>query len=206
MPVASTSGVWFLETMNPLVQLTQWLGEEQLAGNPFAHGAVLGTVGRDGAPRTRMLGVHFDEAGIPRFHTSPTSRKVADIALDRRASITFAFQRSLRSVSLEGILELIPDGQLMQDWLALEPEFRRSYLVFGHCSGRPADSDALLERQLKELPLHAENEMPPSFIGYRFLHVNRVAFYSVGSGNFAEHVVFVRNELGGGWCFSRVVP
>jgi hypothetical protein len=35
--------------MNPLVQLTQWLGEEQLAGNPFAHGAVLGTVGRDGA-------------------------------------------------------------------------------------------------------------------------------------------------------------
>lgn len=192
--------------MNPFIQLTQWIGEERLAGIPFSHGAVLGTVGRDGAPKTRMLGVHFDEAGIPRFHTSPTSRKVADIAHNQRVSITFSFQRSLRSVSLEGVLEMIPHGQLIPDWLALEPKFRRSYLIFGHCSGQSTDSDAMLEQELKELPPHAENEMPPSYIGYRFAHVSRIAFYSVGSGNFAEHVVFTREEIGENWLCSRVVP
>lgn len=192
--------------MNPFIQLTQWISEERLAGTPFSHGAVLGTVGHDGAPRTRMLGVHFDEAGIPRFHTSPTSRKVADIALNRRASITFAFQRSLRSVSLEGALEMIPHEQLIPDWLALESKFRRSYLIFGRCSGQSADSDVLLEQLLKELSPGAENEMPPSFIGYRFAHVSRIAFYSVGSGNFAEHVVFTREKIGENWLCSRVVP
>lgn len=192
--------------MNPLIQLTQWINEERLAGTPFSHGAVLGTVGHDGAPKTRMLGVHFDEAGMPRFHTSPTSRKVGDIALNRHASITFAFQKGLRSVSLVGVLETIPQAQLLQDWLALEPKFRRSYLVFGHCSGQQIDSDVLLEQQLNALPLHAENEMPPSFVGYRFVHVSRIAFYSVGSGNFAEHIVFGREEIGENWLCSKVVP
>ena len=192
--------------MNPFIQLTQWICEERVAGIPFSHGAVLGTVGHDGIPRTRMLGVHFDEAGVPRFHTSPTSRKVADIEVNRNASITFAFQRSLRSVSIEGVIEVIPHGQLVSDWLALDQKFRRSYLVFGHRSGQSANTDALLEHLLKELPLGAENEMPPSFIGYRFSHVSRIAFYSVGSGNFAEHVVFARDGSGEKWLHSRVVP
>jgi pyridoxine/pyridoxamine 5'-phosphate oxidase len=153
-----------------------------------------------------MLGVHFDEESIPRFHTSPTSRKVTDIGINQNASITFAFQRSLRSVSIEGVLEVIPHGQLVSDWLALDQKFRRSYLVFGHRSGQPADSDVSLEHLLKELSPGSENEMPPSFIGYRFSHVSRIAFYSVGSGNFAEHVVFSRDGGGENWLYSRVVP
>jgi pyridoxine/pyridoxamine 5'-phosphate oxidase len=199
-------GVNPTETMNPFIQLTQWISEERLAGIPFSHGAVLGTVGHDGIPKTRMLGVHFDQEGVPRFHTSPTSRKVADIEINRHASITFAFQRSLRSVSIEGLLEEIPHGQLMSDWLALDPKFRRSYHIFGHCSGESADSDVLLEQLLRELSPSAENEMPPSFIGYRFSHVSRIAFYSVGIGNFAEHVVFTRDEGEEHWVYSRVVP
>lgn len=192
--------------MNPFIQLTQWISEERLAGIPFSHGAVLGTVGHDGIPRTRMLGVHFDEESIPRFHTSPTSRKVTDIGINQNASITFAFQRSLRSVSIEGVLEVIPHGQLVSDWLALDQKFRRSYLVFGHRSGQPADLDVSLELLLKELSPGAENEMPPSFIGYRFSYVSRIAFYSVGSGNFAEHVVFSRDNGRENWLYSRVVP
>jgi pyridoxine/pyridoxamine 5'-phosphate oxidase len=192
--------------MNPFIQLAQWISEEKLAGIPFGHGAVLGTVGHGGIPKTRMLGVHFDEVGVPRFHTSPTSRKVADIGVNRHASITFAFQRSLRSVSIEGVLEAIPHGQLVSDWLTLDTKFRRSYLVFGHCSGQSAESDVLLEQLLNELPPGAENEMPPSFIGYHFSHVSRIAFYSVGSGNFAEHIVFARDESGENWLCSRVVP
>lgn len=192
--------------MNPFIQLTQWISEERLAGIPFAHGAVLGTVGHDGIPKTRMLGVHFDEVGVPRFHTSPTSRKVIDIGINRYASITFAFQRSLRSVSIEGVLDEIPHGQLISDWLALDPKFRRSYLIFGHRSGQSADSDVLFEQLLKELPPGAENEMPLSFIGYRFSHVSRIAYYSVGSGNFAEHVVFTGDGSGKNWLYSRVVP
>lgn len=199
-------GINPFDTVNPFIQLTQWISEERLAGIPFSHGAVLGTVGHDGTPKTRMLGVHFDEEGTPRFHTSPASRKVIDIETNRNASITFPFQRSLRSASIEGVLEVIPREQLVSDWLALDQKFRRSYLVFGHRSGQPADSDIFLENLLKELPHDAENDIPQSFIGYRFSYVSRIAFYSVGSGNFAEHEVFSREGCGEKWLYSRVVP
>lgn len=192
--------------MNPFRQLSRWIDEERLAGVSFSHGAVLGTVGSDGTPRTRMLGVYLDKQGIPRFHTSLNSRKVIDIENHRHASITFAFQRSLRSVSIEGVLERIPHEQLASDWLTLEPQFRRSYLVFGHRTGMVAESDALLEELLEELPHGAENEIPQSFIGYCFSHVSRISFYSVGSGNFAEHVVYLRDENGEHWDYSRIVP
>lgn len=193
--------------MNPLMQLLQWVIEERDAGIPFSHGAVLGTVGCDGKPKTRLLGVHFDEGGIPRFHTSPSSRKVADIAFNRHASITFAFQKSLRSVSLEGILEEIPRELLIKDWLTLEPEFRRSYLVFGHRSGEVIFSDMFFEKQRQELPPHAENEMPPGFIGYRFANISRIAFYSIGSGHFAQHEIFTHDALSEKeWLYTRTVP
>lgn len=68
--------------------------EERLAGNQFSHGAVLVTVNQFGQLHTRMLGVHFDVQACPRFHTSPTSRKVADLAYKQQASLTFAFQKN----------------------------------------------------------------------------------------------------------------
>jgi pyridoxamine 5'-phosphate oxidase len=92
-------------TINPLEKLGEWLAQERSLGNLFAHGAVLGTQGEDGMPHTRMLGVSFDRQKKPRFYTSPVSRKVRDISLHNKASLTFAFQQRMRSVSLEGFLE-----------------------------------------------------------------------------------------------------
>lgn len=192
--------------MNPLLRLVSWVQEEHSTGTAFSHGAVLGTTDRNGCPRTRMLGAHFDAEGRPRFHTSPDSRKVEDLKLNPRASLTFAFQRSLRSVSLEGWLEPLSRNQLRQDWLTLEPRFRRSYRVFGPCSGLPLDAAEALEQALRALPPGAEDEAPDCFIGYRFDRIDRIAFYAVGAGPFAQHEVFTRDEGPTTWTCVRVVP
>lgn len=193
-------------TLNPLIQLTQWIAEEQRLGTPFSHGAVLGTVGSDGQPKTRMLGVHFDEQGVPRFHTAPSSRKVGDITANPRASLTFAFQKNLRSISIEGTLESIPQHQLEQDWAQLTPCFRRSYLVFGHQSGYPLPHPNTLETELEQMATLAEERMPSSFLGYRFASIHRIAFYSVGNGPFAEHQVFIRNAPEADWIQTPLIP
>lgn len=193
-------------TINPLEKLGEWLAEERLLGNSFAHGAVLGTQGEDGMPHTRMLGVSFDRQQKPKFHTSPVSRKVQDISFRNTASLTFAFQQKMRSVSLEGLLEPLSDEELRADWKMLEIEFRRNYLVFGHQSGRKIDSLQELHFQQDRLPNAAEENRPLSFIGYGFKVIQRICFYSVSEKDFAHCEVYEFNPVAQGWIYSLRVP
>ena len=192
--------------INPLDKLGEWLAQERLLGNPFAHGSVLGTQGEDEMPHTRMLGVSFDSQKTPKFHTSPVSRKVRDISLSNTASLTFAFQQKMRSVSLEGFLEQLSDQELRSDWKTLEPEFRRNYLVFGHQSGIKLDSLQELHLQQSQLPNAAEENRPLSFIGYTFKIIQRISFYSVAEKDFARYEVYKFNPITQCWIYSLRVP
>lgn len=191
--------------ITPLAKLRRWVDEERLAGNPFSHGAVLGSVDAQEQAHTRMLGVHFDTQNYPRFHTSSTSRKVADFAYNPQASLTFAFQTSLRSVSLEGRLAALSVAQLDEDWLNLEPAFKRSYLVFGKKSGEIILSETELESELARLAAQAELVRPAYFIGYVFVEIQRIAFYSVGTKAFAEHEVWVFDQESKNWTKNLLV-
>jgi pyridoxine/pyridoxamine 5'-phosphate oxidase len=193
-------------TINPLEKLDEWIAQERSDRNPFAHGAVLGTQGEDGMPRTRMLGVSFDSHKMPKFHTSPMSRKVRDISVRNTASLTFAFQQKMRSVSLEGFLKQLSDEELSADWKTLDPEFRRNYLVFGHQSGMKLDSLQELYDRQEQLPNAAEEIRPLSFIGYKFNIIQRISFYSVMEKDFAHCELYEFNSITQCWNNSLRVP
>ncbi|WP_298610748.1 pyridoxamine 5'-phosphate oxidase family protein [uncultured Thiothrix sp.] len=192
--------------MSPLAKLYAWVAEERLAGNRFSHGAVLGTIDKFEQPHTRMLGVHFDKNYCPRFHTSPTSRKVVDLTHNQQASLTFAFQTSLRSVSLEGCLVALSAQQLDNDWLKLESSFRRSYMIFGNASGTVLESADVLENALANLPVEAELVRPAGFMGYQFATITRIAFYSVSTKAFAEHEVWTFEPASKKWSQQFLIP
>jgi pyridoxamine 5'-phosphate oxidase len=192
--------------INPLEKLDGWLIEERSEGNQFAHGAVLGTLGEDGMPHTRMLGVSFDSQKIPKFHTSPVSRKVRDISLSNTASLTFAFQHKMRSVSLEGFLNPLSDEELDADWKKLETEFRKNYLVFGYQSGAKIKSLQELRIQQDRVPSAAEENRPSSFIGYSFKIIKRISFYSVAKKDFALCEVYKFDLIARSWDYSIRVP
>jgi pyridoxamine 5'-phosphate oxidase len=192
--------------MNPLEKLGHWIGEERSNNNPFAHGAVLGTQGEDGMPHTRMLGVSFDSRQMPKFHTSPMSRKVGDITLCNGASLTFAFQQTMRSISLEGFLEPLSEQELNTDWQTLEPEFRRNYWVFGARSGVKLEDLQVLRDQQDLLPRAAEEDRPPSFIGYKFKVIQRICFYSVAEKDFAHCELYEFDPDCQTWSYSLRVP
>ncbi len=88
----------------PLDLIYEWLEEEKKRGNIFPQGAVLSTVTKNGSPRSRVVGTMLDEKNIPKFFTSPTSRKMDDINFSANAALTYSFQSSVRSISLEGSL------------------------------------------------------------------------------------------------------
>ncbi len=193
-------------TTNPLEKLDKWLVEERSEGNQFAHGAVLGTQGEDGMPHTRMLGVSFNSQKMPKFHTSPVSRKVRDISLSNTASLTFAFQQNMRSASLEGLLKPLSDEELDADWTKLETEFRKNYLVFGCRSGSKIQSLQELRIQQDRLPNLAEQSRPSSFVGYSFQTIKRISFYSVAKKDFALCEVYEFDPIAHKWDYSIRVP
>ena len=193
-------------TLNPLEKLAEWLAEEQSLGNQFAHGAVLGTYSEEGIPHTRMLGVWFDQQGRPKFHTSSVSRKVQDINLNNKASLTFAFQQTMRSISLEGLLEPLSNQELDVDWKKLEVDFQKNYMVFGHQSGNKINSLQELRNQQDQLPSFAEENRPSSFIGYSFKLIERITFYTVAEKDFAICELFELNHTTQNWMYSLRVP
>ncbi|MHB8237439.1 MAG: pyridoxamine 5'-phosphate oxidase family protein [Acidithiobacillus ferrivorans] len=182
------------------------MAEERSLGNTFSHGAVLGTQGEDGMPHTRMLGVSFDSDKTPKFHTSPNSRKVRDITFNNMASLTFAFQQKMRSVSLEGFLEPLSDEDLAADWGGFDAEFRKNYLVFGHQSGARINSLQDLHSQKNQLSVSSEEYRPISFIGYSFKGINRITFYAVIDKDFAVCEVFEFDKYNQCWTHELRAP
>ncbi len=157
-------------------------------------------------PHTRMLGVSFRSDKTPKFHTSPKSRKVRDITLNNRASLTFAFQQKMRSVSLEGFLEPLSDEELAADWGKLDTEFRKNYLVFGHQSGARINSLQDLRSQQNQLSISSEEYRPLSFIGYSLKGIKRIAFYAVGEKDFALCEVFEFDKNNQSWTHELRAP
>ncbi len=177
-----------------------------MQGNPFPQGAVLGTVSEGGTCHSRMLGTMLDEKGIPKFHTSPASRKVEDIKTNNNASLTYSFQKSLRSISLEGRLFPLPDAELEVDWLKYDADFRRHYHVFGEKSGTKLTSPIELSVEKGALTVGIEEIRPKSFIGYRFDVINRISFYSVSQHEFAICDLYEFDERRDKWIHSNLVP
>ena len=133
---------------SPLHELGIWLEDERTMGNIFSLGAVLSTVSKEGIPRSRVVGTMLDEENIPKFHTSPSSRKYEDICNNNAASLTYSFQGTLRSISIEGYISPLDKEELENDWSTLDKNFRKHYLIFGECSGTEIESlDDLREKR-----------------------------------------------------------
>jgi len=190
---------------NPLLKLANWIKEEDDSGNIFSRGAVLSTVSKNGLPRSRVLGAKFDGEVI-KFHTSPVSRKYKDIEFCKTVSLTYSFQRSLRSVSIEGTLISLSESELDVDWMKFDNKFRKHYLISGEKSGSEIESSEKLEVALSNLTDGDENYRPNSFIGFKFSNITRIYFYSVINDNFASSVLFEHQSSTSGWIEKIVMP
>ncbi len=189
----------------PLEQLKYWLAEEKELGNIFPQGAVLCTVSKDGYPRSRVVSTMFDQNNIPMFFTSPASRKVEDINFSNKASLTYSFQSTVRSVSIEGTLREMKASELDFNWLKFDEEFRKYYVVSGASAGSVISSIEMMRNKTKTLSEEHYKKRPEFFIGYNFDVIERMSFYSVKDSDFAEAILYSL-DAEGKWFKVNLVP
>lgn len=190
----------------PLEKLCEWLLEEKRNGNIFPQGAVLSTISKNGNPRSRVVGSMLDEKNIPKFFTSPSSRKVADINFSNSASLTYSFQNTLRSISLEGTLSELSSAELDNDWLKHDDDFRKHYIIFGSKSGSSISSLDGLRKKRDNINLNDFEIRPKNFIGFKFANIDRISFYSVKERDFAINDVYNWDRANSRWDRILLVP
>ena len=157
-------------------------------------------------PRSRVVGTMLDKENRPKFHTSPTSSKISDIKFQNKASLTYSFQNSLRSITIEGELTPLSPSELDGDWLKYDQDFRTHYMVFGKISGEPLQSPNDLTQERDSLKPEDSLARPESFIGYKFATINRVCFYSVKEAEFAVSTLYEREDETADWTRVSLVP
>ncbi len=190
----------------PLSQIEDWISEEEKLGNIFSRGAVLSTITKDRIPTSRMVGTMFDHNKVPKFFTSSNSRKIDDIKANNHISLTYSFQQSLRSISIEGTIVPLTSDELNKDWLFHNNDFRKHYVIFGDTSGNHIESLDKLRKKRDFIDKMDNRIRPESFVGYKFDIINRISFYSVKENDFAVNDVYTFDKAINKWNYSLLVP
>ena len=184
---------------------TEWLDEAGRRGVREPNAMVLGTVGADGRPSTRMvLCKGADEEGLT-FFTTTTSRKGAQLAASGYASVTFPWVVAERQVHFEGRCCALDRADSLEYWRTRP----RGSQVAAWASeqSRPVSSVSQLEelyasaeRDFSETP---EIPMPDRWGGFRLVP-DRVEFWQGGPDRFHDRVECLL--AGDEWSCRRLQP
>jgi pyridoxamine 5'-phosphate oxidase len=181
---------------DPWVLARQWLPADEEPDRPRV---TLATTGEDGYPdaRTVLLSA-FDETGFA-FHTSASSRKVAELAASPRAAIVVLWPDGTRQLVVRG--DVVPDGaeQLAAAWAA-----RSAYLrQLAWCNTDELAGLDLAERRARWAAsgaAHAGPGQADSWVGFR-LRPRELTYWAAAPDTASRRLHYVRDA--GGWRWSH---
>ncbi|MCJ8314838.1 MAG: hypothetical protein HRU38_21975 [Saccharospirillaceae bacterium] len=78
--------------------------------------------------------------------------------------------------------------------MKFDDSFREHYCLYGPTSGQVIHSLNELKQSRDSMNLMDLNIRPESFIGYTFSNISRVSFYSVIPNEFAESVIYEKEN------------
>ncbi len=193
---------------DPLVQLAAWLGAAEAAGITEPNAMVLGTVADGGRPRSRTVLLRGIVDGSFEFVTDARSRKGADLALDRRASLVFPWYALQRQVLVEGVARPGP-ARLSDDYWSHRPRGSKVAAWASHQSAPIADRPAL-EAAFRAADIRFEGvddiPRPPEW-GAWLVAPDRIEFWQGRRSRLHDRVVYDRADgPGAAWAVSRIQP
>jgi pyridoxamine 5'-phosphate oxidase len=180
---------------DPLELARQWLPADD---DPDRPRVTLATVGADGCPdaRTVLLSA-FDDSGFA-FHTSATSRKVAELAAVPRAAMVLLDPDAPRQLVVRG--DVVPDapGPAAAAWSARTAYLRQlAELNTDELAGRP-----LAERRSRWAAFRPASPAPAgSWVGYR-LRPAELTFWAGAPDAASRRLQYTRT--GGSWTWRHL--
>jgi len=189
---------------DPVAQFRLWFKQACDAGILEPNAMVLATVGRDGAPSSRVVLLKaFDARGFT-FFTNLRGRKATELADNPRASMTFPWVDLERQVHLHGRVEAVAAAETLA-YFKSRP-YGSQLGAWASEQSQPIASRAALEARMDELRrLHPEGQVPvpPHWGGLRLVP-DTFEFWQGRPSRLHDRFLYVRE--GQSWKASRLQP
>ena len=170
----------YLKPSIPISKLLLWLKEEQLAGAPDPHSAVLATVAAGAMPHSRVVAIReINDQGLL-FFTQKHTRKVSEIESNPHASLTFWLELKERQVCIDGEIEPLSYQENESYWLTYPRFSQIRFTAYAPTSGQPIQSKSILEANKLAIEKDFQNipvPFNPLYCGYR-IKPKRFIFYA----------------------------
>jgi pyridoxamine 5'-phosphate oxidase len=189
--------------MDQLAQLREWLDHAVESGLAEPNAMVVGTVGPDGTPSSRLvLCKGLDERG-PVFFTNYNSRKGRELAAHPAVSLLFPWHSLGRQVRIEGEAHQV-SAEESDEYFATRPRGAQLSAWASQQSDVVPSRD-VLEQRVRELDRQYPDAVPrpPHWGGIR-VTPRRIEFWENRPDRLHDRLLYTRDE--DGWSVVRLQP
>jgi pyridoxamine 5'-phosphate oxidase len=191
---------------DPIVLFHDWLDCAVTAALAEVNAMVLGTVGADGRPSSRMVLCKVADAKGFVFFTNYGSRKAAELAAHPSASLLFPWHPLGRQVRVEGDATVV-DAQTSDAYFATRP--RGAQLsAWASAQSSPVAGRAELEQRVRDLEDEYDGRdvpRPPHWGGIRVVP-RVIEFWQGRRDRLHDRLVYRRADAASRWSVVRLSP
>jgi pyridoxamine 5'-phosphate oxidase len=191
---------------DPMTLFHAWLADAAGAALAEANAMVLGTVGADGRPSSRMVLCKVaDERGFG-FYSNLRSRKGREIAANPRVALLFPWQSLGRQVRIEGAATPLPDEESDAYFAGRPRGAQLSAWATAQSDVGPLRAE--LESRVAELEAeYAGRDVPrPPHWGGTLVVPDAVEFWQGREDRLHDRLVYRRADVTAGWAITRLQP
>jgi pyridoxamine 5'-phosphate oxidase len=191
--------------LDPLRQLSAWLDEARMAGQPMPEAMTIATATSDGVPSARLVVLRGLRGGLV-FFTDCDSDKGAELAANPQAAAVLHWLAPVhRQVRAAGPAERVSNEEADEYWSSRAPAAR--FIAAASRQSSVLASRTVLEEQTRDIarrhPDGTGLPRPPRWGGFRVVP-SRVEFWQESPDGLHDRIRY--RPQGTGWIAERLSP
>lgn len=189
---------------NPWPMLQDWLSDARASGVPDPLPMAFITVGVDGRPSARMVGLKLVREETLIFSSALWTRKARELTTNPSVSLLFYWPELGRQIHIAGRAQIAERG-LSEELFAARPLAHRLQSIVSHQGDRIEDLEVLRRRHAHLMSVLESDPQCPEDWGAVRVTPQALEFWQQATDRMHDRLLFLVDDEGG-WSRQRLAP